>query len=154
LLPVAVVRSHPGRAARHQAALLALAAIVAAAATVAFVRRPAVESDVAIPVGELRSQSAELRLLDAAVADGIARRFAEAHAGQLAQSIERSRDELASLKTLPRLDGVRNGALVTSVPLVAAGAALHDGTPLTAASAAAVRDAESALQSAEERLKR
>jgi hypothetical protein len=131
-----------------------VAAIVVAAAVVAVVRRPAVESEVAIPVGELRSQSAELRLLDGAVASGIVRRFAQAHAGQLAQSIDRSRDELASLRTLPRLDDVRGGALARSAPLVDAAAALHAGRPLAPASAAAVLDAGAALQSLEERLKR
>jgi len=135
--------------------LLALGAVVAGAAIVAFVRRPAVESDVAIPVGELRSQSNELRLLDRNVASGVARPFVQAHAKQLAQSIDRSHDELASLHTLPRLDDARNGALARSPPLVAAAAALERGdAPLATASAAAVAAAGAALQSIEERLKR
>jgi hypothetical protein len=154
LLGTGVHRQQQARSARRQAAILAACGVVIAAAVVAFVQRPADDSDLKIPVAELRSQSLELRLLDRELAHGLAGRFVRAHAGQLARAIDRSRDELATLKTVVRLEGAKAEALRRSMPLVAAAAALHDGDgPLPELTLAQVADAGAALQALEERLR-
>lgn len=143
------------RAAWRQATVLTALVLVAAALAIGYAKRPAEESDLKIPVGELRSQSAELKMLDRDVAQGLSRRFVQAHAGQLAQAIDRSRDELASLKTTARLVDARATALERSAPLPAAAAALRDGrAPLAEATVAQVDAAGAALQAIEERLRR
>ena len=142
-------------AARHQALVLAVCVVAAAAGVAGFVQRPAEESDLKIPVGELRSQSAELRMLDRDRATGLSGTFVQAHAGQLAQTIDRSRDELSSLKTEPRLDEAKGEALRRSAPLVLAAAVLKDGrAPLGETTNAQLAEAGAALQALEERLRR
>jgi len=108
--------------------MLALILGVAGIGVVLFNQRPAHEDDLAIPVGELRSQGFELRLLNAAAARGRDRRFVTAHARQLAQSIERARDELAKLQPVPALTAVQGEALRRSVPLADAAAQLGAGS--------------------------
>jgi len=143
------------RAARRQAAILAVCVVALAVAAAAFLRQPADENELKIPIAELRSQSAELDVLDRALARGLAGRFAQAHAGQLAQTVDRSRDELTSLKTPERLSEQRADALRLSSPLVTASAALHEGrAPLAASTSAQVVASGAALQAIEERLRR
>jgi hypothetical protein len=142
------------RAAIRQATVLTAAVLVTAALAIAYARRPADRSDLKIPIGELRSQSAELGMLDRGLADGLGRRFVQAHAGQLGRTIERSRDELASEKTTARLADLKAIGLERSAPLVGAAAALHDGrAPLTDAAKAQIGAAEDALRTLEERLR-
>jgi hypothetical protein len=100
--------------------------VAAAAGVVGFGQRPAAESDLKIPVGELRSQTAELRMLDRDLAAGLSGTFVQAHAGQLARAIARSRGELSSMKTETRLEEAKGEALRRSAPLVQASAALKD----------------------------
>jgi len=107
--------------------MLAFILGVAGIGVMLFNKRPAHEDDLAIPVGELRSQGFELRLLNDAAARGRDRRFVTAHARQLAQSIERARGELASLQPVPALTAVQGEALRRSVPLADAAAQLGAG---------------------------
>lgn len=148
-------RDHQVHAARRQALVLAACVGAAVAGVVAFVQRPAEESELKIPVGELRSQSAELRMLDRDLAAGLSGTFVRAHASQLAQAIDRSRDELSTMKTETRLDAAKGDALRRSAPLVQAAAALHDRrAPLGDATNAQLAEAGAALQALEERLRR
>jgi len=143
------------RAAWRQTALLTALALVVGALAVAYARRAPDKSDLKIPVAELRSQSAELRLLDRMVADGIARRFVQAHAAQLGNSIDRSREELESEKPSASLAAARADALGASTTIAATAAALHDGrAPIPAKASAQIAAAETILQTIEERLRR
>ena len=98
--------------------MLFAGALAATGALIVSQLRPADQDELKIPVSELRSQSFELTLLNQQVARGISPRFIEAQAGQLAQTITRSRQELASLKTLPGLKQSQEAATRQSQPLV------------------------------------
>jgi hypothetical protein len=150
-----VNRRRRPRAAGRQAALLLVVALGVGVLFVLAARRPAAEDELKIPVGELRSQSFELKLLHDDAGRGRAARFVRAHARQLAQSIERSRDELASLKTKDEWRAARAAGLQRSAALPDAAAQLRDGgAPLAAATAARLVDAGRQLQSLEDTLRR
>jgi len=143
------------RAAWRQAALLALIGVIAAVGVTLFNQRPAHEDDLAIPIGALRSQGFELRLLNDAAARGRDRRFVTAHARQLAQSIERARDELAALQPVPALTAVQGEALRRSLPLSDAAAQLGAGrAPLAPTALAEIVATAERLKALEGALKR
>jgi len=118
-------------------------------------QRPAHEDELAIPIGELRSQGFELKLLNDYAGRGRDRRFVTAHARHLAQSIARARDELTSLQPTPQLAATRAAALQRSAPWADAAAQLGAGdAQLAPASAAQIVAAAEQLQALEDALKR
>ena len=141
-------------AAWRQAAILALILLGAGIAVALYEQRPAHEDELAIPIGELRSQGFELKLLDDNAGRGRDPRFVRAHARQLAQSIERARAELTSLQPIPQLAATRAAAVQRSAPLVDAAAQLGAGRPLAAATAAQIAAAAAQLKSLADALKR
>ena len=142
-------------AAWRQAAGLLAAALGAVAVVVVMDARPADEDELKIPIGELSSQSFELKLLNEQVAGGASRLFSKAHAGQLARSIARSRHELESLKTLPRLNEAQAVAMRQSDLLVQAVVHLDGaGGPLDSASAAQLGRVGTALNALKQTLER
>ena len=135
--------------------MLALIVVVSAIGVTLFIQRPAHEDELAIPIGELRSQGFELKLLNDYAGHGRDRRFVTAHARQLAQSIARARDELTSLKPTPQLAATRAAALQRSAPWADAAAQLGAGDArLAPASAAQVVAAAEQLKALEDALKR
>jgi hypothetical protein len=124
-----VNRRRRPHAARRQAALLAVVVLAVGAAFVVAAQRPARESDLEIPIGELRSQAFELRLLESEFARGRDRRFVAAHARQLGKAIERSRDELTSLQPAAHLASARAAGLQHSAALPDAAAQLGQDAP-------------------------
>jgi len=135
--------------------MLALIVVVSAIGVTLFNQRPAHEDELAIPIGELRSQGFELRLLNDSAARGRDRRFVTAHARQLAQSIERTRDELTSLRPVPALIAVQGEALRRSVPLGDVAAQLGAGrAPLAPTALAEVVASAERLKALEGALKR
>jgi hypothetical protein len=141
-------------AAWRQAAFLALVLLVGGVGAALYNQRPANEDDLAIPIGELRSQGFELALLSDNATRGLDRRFVKAHARQLAQSIERSRDELASLRPAAKLAATRSAALQRSAPLVeVAGKVGATPAPLDPATAAQIVAIAGQLKSLEGTLK-
>ena len=142
-------------AAWRQAAFLGLALLVGGVGVALYNQRPANEDDLAIPIGELRSQAFELGLLNQNATRGRDRRFVKAHARQLAQSIERSRDELTSLRPTPQHAPTRSAALRHSAPLLDAVAQVGAGrAPLDPATAAQIVAIAEQLKSLEGALKR
>jgi hypothetical protein len=137
-------------AAWRQAASLGLVLLVGGVGVTLYNQRPANEDDLAIPIGELRSQGFELALLSDNATRGLDRRFLKAHAHQLAQSIERSRDELASLRPAAKLVATRSTALQRSAPMVEVagkiGAARAPLDPATAAQIVAIADQLKSLE--------
>ena len=142
-------------AAGRQAASLALASAGGGIGVVLHHQQPAAEDELAIPIGELRSEGFELKLLNESAARERSRRFVAAHARQLARSIERSRDELASLQPAPQQAGTRAAALERSAPLLDAAAQLRAGRgSLDPAAAARLVATAEQLKSLEDALKR
>jgi len=142
-------------AAWRQAAFLGLVLLVGGVGAALYNQRPANEDDLAIPIGELRSQGFELALLNDNATRGRDRRFVKAHAHQLAQSIERSRDELASLRAAAKFAATRSAALQRSEPLLDAAGQFGAGrAPLDAATAAQIVAVAEQLKSLEGTLKR
>ena len=135
--------------------ILALTLLGVAIGSALYNQRPAREDDLAIPIGELRSQGFELKLLNDHVGRGRDRRFVQAHALQLRQSIERARDELTSMQPTAELAATRATALERSAPLAGAAAEMEAArAPLAAATAAQVVAIAEQLKSLEARLKR
>ena len=135
--------------------ILALTLLGVAIGSALYNQRPAHEDDLAIPIGELRSQGFELKLLNDHLGHGRDRRFVQAHARQLKQSIERARDELASMQPTAELAATRAAALERSARLAGAAAELEAArAPLAAATAAQIVAIAGQLKSLEEGLKR
>ena len=129
--------------------------LVAGIGDAIWTQRPAHEDELAIPIGELRSQGFELKLLNDYAGRGRDRRFVTAHARQLAQSIARARDELTSLQPIPQLGATRAAALQRSAAWADAASQLGTGDArLAPASAAQVVAAAEQLKALEDALKR
>jgi acyl-CoA reductase-like NAD-dependent aldehyde dehydrogenase len=118
-------------------------------------QRPAGPDELKISVSELRSQFAELALLDAQAAGLLPPRFVRAHANQLADAVEQTRDDLARLHTRSDLAGVRAEANRHAKTLADAVRRLEQaGRPLPAASASGLLSARLELNAIEEALRR
>ena len=150
-----MIPRHRRHAAWRQAALLAAILLGAGAGAAVYEHRPAHEDELAIPIGELRSQGFELEVLNQQAAGRNDRLFVTAHARQLAQSIERARAELSGIEATARLAPTRAAALQRSAPLADAAAQLGAGhAPLAPASAAHVVAAARQLKALEDALQR
>src|SRR4051812_3081518 len=89
-----------------------------------------------LPVGELRSQAAELHLLRRRLADGsVVPRFARAHAGHLRRAVAASIDDLAGLRVDARHADAKAQALALAEALRQA-VLQFEGAPAAAPDAA------------------
>lgn len=109
--------SLPRRAVLQALGLIALVAVVMGAATW-WGSRPDGADELKVPISLLRSQSAELQLLEAAQArHALPPRFVAAHASQLAGAIDDAREQLQQLRPLPALTGLQAQAHVLAAEL-------------------------------------
>jgi hypothetical protein len=104
-------RTHAAPASRERThAILQTFGVIAitgvlTAVGVALARQPAKADELRIPIGELRSQAAELAATARGFSDGaLTGQFVAAHALQLAKSTNKSFAELARLEVEPALD--------------------------------------------------
>jgi hypothetical protein len=145
-------RSHH---AKREALVLAIVAAALLSGTLIVQQRPAGPDELKISVGELRSQFAELALLDAQAAGRVPPRFVRAHATQLAEAVDGTRDELGKLHPRSDLAGVRAEAKRHANTLADAVHRLgQGGRPLPAASAAGLLAARREIKAIEEALGR
>lgn len=141
------------RRALRQAAglLLCIAAVGAAVAWLS--SRPDGIDEFKVAAGELRSQSAELRLLAAEADRRLPPRFLGAHAEQLGRGIESTQGEIGGLKPQPHLAAVKPPLQATARELREAARALEQRPRHPSAGTAQLARTE-ALSRAEQALKR
>ncbi len=100
------------RRAATQFAGLALICVLLGGVAAWQVQRPADATTLALPISELRSQSAELAILQhERNSGGLDARFLRNHTRQLAKLNDESRDELAGLAPWPELAETQRAAL-------------------------------------------
>src|SRR5262249_13960179 len=88
--------------------------VVMAAAVAAFVfvqQRPAGPDELKIPIEALRSQAAELTLMNEQAGTPLPPRFLSAHATQLAKAVGEARDQLEQMSPRPELRALRDEGL-------------------------------------------
>jgi hypothetical protein len=108
----------PRQQALREALVLLVIVVAALAAGVTVRQRPDGPDEVKIPIEALRSQFAELALLEAQAGDVLPPRFVRAQAAQLRKAIEATRDELEGLRPPPALQAPRSEALAHASQLL------------------------------------
>jgi hypothetical protein len=132
--------------AERRTALLQLLAILAVGAALTFMSvrlaaAPADKPELAVAVGELRSQAAELAQLERdRDADNIDARFVRFHSVQLARSVRTAFRELTSLQVVPELTALKAQAVRTGGDLLMAVTNLRAGAGGSRDRAESLRD--------------
>src|SRR5258705_3456184 len=99
---------HPTRLQAVREALVLAVVIAAVAAAVVFIRqRPADIDELTISIEALRSQVAELALMNDQAGDKLPPRFVTAQATQLANAVDKTRDELQQMHPKRELQPVQ-----------------------------------------------
>jgi hypothetical protein len=147
------------RTTRLQALREALVLVVVCAAAVASFmlvqRRPAGPDELKIRIESLRSQFAELVLMNEQAGHAMPPRFLSAHARQLAQAVSDVRDELQDMDPQPELKAVREEGLAHAKRLLEAVEAVRrSGHALPPRSQAELQAQARSLQDREDRLRR
>jgi hypothetical protein len=147
-------RTHRMQALR-QALVLALVAGAAVAAVLAVRQHPAGPDELKIAFETLRSQAAELTLVNEQAGGALPPRFVSAHATQLADAIGQTRDELARMHPRPELRGLREEGLAHARRLLdSVEEVRRSGHALPPASQARIVAEATQLRDREERLRR
>jgi hypothetical protein len=140
--------------AERRTALLQLLAILALGATLIFMSvklaaAPADKPELAVAVGELRSQAAELAQLEREQDAGrIDARFVSFHSIQLARSTRNAYRELTELEVIPELSELKADAVRNGSELVTAATNLRAGTRIPRERAERLRDEFARIDSA------
>ena len=132
--------------------------IVLAAAVASFVlvqHQPAGPDELKIPIETLRSQFAELTLMNEQAGGAMPPRFLAAHASQLAKAVGEVRDQLQQMNPQPELRAVREEGLAHARRLLdAVEAVRRSGHALPPASQAELLTHARQLKDREEGLRR
>ncbi|HEX6707119.1 MAG TPA: hypothetical protein VF169_20345 [Albitalea sp.] len=141
--------------ARREAGVLAVIAMALLAAVLLVRQRPDGPDEVKIPIEALRSQFAELTLLDAQAGDPLPPRFVRAQASQLGKAVDATREQLDGLHPSAELNAARQEALGHARRLQQAVDAMRgSGTALPRATSAELEALAQRLKTQEESLRR
>jgi len=137
-------------------ALVLLVVLAAAVSAFVFIRqRPAGPDELRISIDALRSQVAELTLMNEQDGDPLPPRFLSAHATQLSRAVGDVRDELAKMNPRPDLRSVREEGLAQARRLLdSVEAVRRTGRALPPASRAELQAQAQQLKAREDGLRR
>jgi hypothetical protein len=147
---------HPTRLQAVREALVLAVAVAALVASVILVQqRPAGPDELKIPLETLRSQYAELVLMNEQSGDALPPRFLKAHASQLASAVGEVRDQLQDMEPRADLRSLQREGLAHARRLLAAVESVRrSGAALPPASAAELQAEARQLKAHEEGLRR